>query len=53
MDNDSYSDEDIACAGIVTAIWYNLRLEFGGDDIIDELGTDIIEYDHCHVEQQD
>ena len=39
-----------ACEGIVTAIWYNLTLEFRDDDIIDELGTDIIEYDHCHVD---
>ena len=51
IDSNNSNEDDIACEGIVTAIWYNLRLEFRDDDIIDELGTDIIEYDHCHVEQ--
>ncbi len=28
------------------------KLHLSDDDIIDELGTDLIEYDHCHVLQE-
>ena len=35
--------------GIVTAVWYRLKLQLSDDDLIDEYGTDMIEYDHCHT----
>ena len=36
-------------SGIVTSVWYRLSLKLSDDDLIDEFGTDLIEYDHCHT----